>query len=93
MVLDVTGYSGNYFGVHIASRLWRRSAQKKFADNSLIKRLSPNQSIFKSHIKSTSLCLELLAVYRLALVNPKIGTKARNCSKSRSGYCFCCRCF
>ncbi len=55
-------------------QVWRRSAQKKFADSHLLKRLSPNQSLFKSILKVTVLCLAF-ACLSLALVNPKIGTK------------------
>lgn len=55
-------------------QLWRRSAQKKFADSGLLKRLSPNQSLFKSILKLLVLC-GAFACLSLALVNPKIGTK------------------
>ncbi|WP_179344455.1 VWA domain-containing protein [Winogradskyella ursingii] len=55
-------------------QLWRRSAQKKFADSALLKRLSPNQSLFKSILKVVVLC-GAFACLSLALVNPKIGTK------------------
>jgi Ca-activated chloride channel family protein len=55
-------------------QIWRRSAQKKFADSALLKRLSPNQSLFKSILKVVVLCLAF-ACLSLALVNPKIGTK------------------
>ncbi len=55
-------------------QLWRRSAQRKFADSDLLKRLSPNQSLFKSILKVIVLCAAF-AFLSLALVNPKIGTK------------------
>ncbi|SDG84384.1 vWA domain-containing protein [Winogradskyella thalassocola] len=55
-------------------QLWRRSTQKKFADSALLKRLSPNQSLFKSVLKVLVLCVAF-ACLSLALVNPKIGTK------------------
>jgi len=55
-------------------QLWRRSAQKKFADNYLLKRLSPNQSLFKSVLKVLVLC-GAFGCLSIALVNPKIGTK------------------
>ena len=55
-------------------QLWRRSAQKKFADSALLKRLSPNQSLFKSILKVFVLS-GAFACLSLALVNPKIGTK------------------
>ena len=55
-------------------QLWRRNAQRKFADKSLLKRLSPNQSTFKSVLKVIVLSLAF-ACLAIALVNPKIGTK------------------
>ncbi|GAA4241976.1 VWA domain-containing protein [Winogradskyella damuponensis] len=55
-------------------QIWRRSAQKKFADSNLLSRLSPNQSLFKSVLKVFVLC-GAFACLSLALVNPKIGTK------------------
>lgn len=58
----------------IGLQVWRRSAQKKFADSNLLKRLSPNQSLFKSVLKVLVLC-GAFACLSLALVNPKIGTK------------------
>ncbi|NRD18801.1 VWA domain-containing protein [Winogradskyella eckloniae] len=58
----------------VVLQLWRRSTQKKFADSALLKRLSPNQSLFKSILKVLVLC-GAFACFSLALVNPKIGTK------------------
>ncbi len=58
----------------IALQLWKKSAQKKFANTQLLKRLSPNQSLFKSILKLVVLCLAFMFL-SLALVNPKIGTK------------------
>lgn len=55
-------------------QLWKKSVQRKFADAHLLKRLSPNQSVFKSTLKILVLCLAF-AFLALALVNPKIGTK------------------
>ena len=55
-------------------QLWRRNAQRKFAHKSLLKRLSPNQSTFKSVLKVIVLSLAF-ACLAIALVNPKIGTK------------------
>jgi Ca-activated chloride channel family protein len=55
-------------------QIWRRSAQRKFADSHLLQRLSPNQSLFKSIFKVLVLCGAFLCL-SLALVNPKIGTK------------------
>ncbi|RCW93762.1 vWA domain-containing protein [Winogradskyella arenosi] len=58
----------------IGLQIWRRSVQKKFADANLLKRLSPNQSLFKSVLKVVVLC-SAFACLSIALVNPKIGTK------------------
>ncbi|PWK20443.1 vWA domain-containing protein [Xanthomarina spongicola] len=55
-------------------QLWKRHAQKTFADKKLLKRLSPNQSLFKSILKLIILCLAIASL-AIALVNPKIGTK------------------
>lgn len=55
-------------------QFWRYRAQKKFADASMLKRLSPNRSIFKSVLKVIVLCLAFFFL-TIALVNPKIGTK------------------
>ncbi|MEN8885980.1 MAG: VWA domain-containing protein [Winogradskyella sp.] len=55
-------------------QIWKRAAQRKFADSALLKRLSPNQSVFKSVLKVVVLCAAF-ACFSLALVNPKIGTK------------------
>ena len=54
--------------------IWRRQSQKRFADNGLLKKLSPNRSIFKGILKVIVVCLAL-ACLSFALVNPKIGTK------------------
>ena len=55
-------------------QIWRHRAQKKFADKQLLKRLSPNTSLFKSVLKIIILCLAF-ACLSIALVNPKVGTK------------------
>ncbi|HIC32066.1 MAG TPA: VWA domain-containing protein [Flavobacteriaceae bacterium] len=54
--------------------LWKKQTQKKFADKVLLKRLSPNQSVFKSVLKIIVLSLAFASL-AIALVNPKIGTK------------------
>ncbi|RAJ12091.1 vWA domain-containing protein [Olleya aquimaris] len=53
---------------------WKKRTQKKFANKTLLKRLSPNQSLFKSVLKLIVLCLAFASL-SLALVNPKVGTK------------------
>lgn len=53
---------------------WQKRAQKKFANPSLLKKLSPDTSIFKGILKVLVLCLAVFFLV-IALVNPKMGTK------------------
>ena len=55
-------------------QFWKYRTQKRFSNPKLLKRLSPNQSLFKSILKIVVLCLAV-ACFAIALVNPKIGTK------------------
>ena len=55
-------------------QFWRYRTQKKFADKELLKRLSPNKSLFKTILKVVVLSLAFLCL-TIALVNPKVGTK------------------
>lgn len=55
-------------------QFWKYKAQKNFADKALLKRLSPNQSLFKGVLKILVLSLAF-ACLAIALVNPKVGTK------------------
>ena len=55
-------------------QLWKRHAQNKFANQRIIKRLSPNRSHFKPILKLIVLCLAF-GCLTIAMVNPKIGTK------------------
>lgn len=55
-------------------QVWKKSAQKRFADLPLLKRLTPNKSNLKSGLKLIFLMLGLTFL-TLGLVNPKIGTK------------------
>jgi len=54
--------------------VWKKTIQKRFVDKELLKKLSPNRSLFKSIVKVLVLCLAI-ACLSFALVNPKIGTK------------------
>lgn len=54
--------------------VWKKRTQSRFADTGLLKRLSPNQSVFKAVLKLLVLSLALVCL-SFALVNPKIGTK------------------
>lgn len=60
---------------------WKKSAQKRFANPQLLKKLSPNKSIFKTVLKFVILSLSF-ALLSIALVNPKIGTKIENVKRS-----------
>ncbi|HKO77241.1 MAG TPA: BatA domain-containing protein, partial [Flavobacterium sp.] len=53
---------------------WKRKKQREFGDLEVIKRLSPERSIFKPFLKLGVLLLALIALI-FGLVNPKIGTK------------------
>ncbi len=55
-------------------QLWRKRTQDRFASTGLLKKLSPNRSLFKSILKLLVLSLAV-ACLSFALVNPKIGTK------------------
>ncbi len=54
--------------------VWKKRVQKRFVDKELLKKLSPNRSLFKSVLKILVLCLAI-ACMSFALVNPKVGTK------------------
>lgn len=54
-------------------QIWKYRTQNKFANRNLLKRLSPNQSLFKSILKLMIWVLAI-AFITIALVNPKIGT-------------------
>ncbi|MBG44456.1 MAG: BatB protein [Aequorivita sp.] len=60
--------------VFLLLMVWKKTVQKRFVDKELLKKLSPNRSLFKSVLKVLVLCLAI-ACLSLALVNPKIGTK------------------
>lgn len=55
-------------------QIWKKRTQKKFADLSLLKRLTQDKSNYKSTLKLIFLLLGLTFLI-LALANPKIGTK------------------
>ncbi len=54
--------------------VWKKTTQKKFADAPLLKKLSPDQSVFKSVMKIIVISLAFACLI-VALVNPKVGTK------------------
>ncbi len=53
---------------------WKRKKQREFGDIDLVKKLSPDQSLFK-HILKFSIALLAITALVFALVNIKIGTK------------------
>lgn len=53
---------------------WKRKKQLAFGDLDLIKKLSPQKSVFKPILKMIVLLLVLVCLV-IALVNPKMGTK------------------
>tara|TARA_R110000868_G_scaffold410193_1_gene697559 strand:+ start:14114 stop:15151 length:1038 start_codon:yes stop_codon:yes gene_type:complete len=55
-------------------QVWKYKAQNKFANKVLLKRLTPNSSLFKSILKVIMISL-VFACLAIALINPKIGTK------------------
>ena len=55
-------------------QFWKRKKQREFGDLDMVKKLSPNKSVFKPAFKFTLVLLALVALI-IGLVNPKIGTK------------------
>ncbi|MBL0014612.1 MAG: VWA domain-containing protein [Flavobacterium sp.] len=53
---------------------WKRKKQREFGDLDLVKKLSPQRSVFKPTLKFAILLVALAGLI-LGLVNPKIGTK------------------
>jgi len=53
---------------------WKRKKQREFGDLDVIKRLSPERSVFKPSLK-LGVMLLALACLIIGLVNPKMGTK------------------
>jgi Ca-activated chloride channel family protein len=58
----------------LAHQLWKRRAQRRFADPTLLRDLAPDRSMFKPQIKMV-LLLMALTFLTMGLVNPKMGTK------------------
>jgi Ca-activated chloride channel family protein len=55
-------------------QFWKRKKQREFGDLDLIKKLSPEKSVFKPILKVIVVLLGLVFLI-IGLVNPKIGTK------------------
>ncbi|MFM2369156.1 MAG: hypothetical protein RL619_1456, partial [Bacteroidota bacterium] len=60
--------------VFLFNLYWKRKKQREFGDLEMVKKLSPESSVFKPVLKLVLLLLALLGLI-LGLVNPKIGTK------------------
>ncbi|WP_281336874.1 VWA domain-containing protein [Flavobacterium eburneipallidum] len=56
------------------NQYWKRKKQREFGDLDLIKKLSPESSVFKPILKLSVILLALTGLI-LGLVNPKMGTK------------------
>ncbi|MBP6758821.1 MAG: VWA domain-containing protein [Flavobacterium sp.] len=56
------------------NQYWKRKKQREFGDLDLVKKLSPEKSVFKPILKLVVMSLALVGIV-LGLVNPKIGTK------------------
>jgi Ca-activated chloride channel family protein len=56
------------------NQYWKRKKQREFGDLDLVKKLSPETSVFKPILKLVVMLLALVGLI-LGLVNPKIGTK------------------
>ncbi|MBF4471684.1 VWA domain-containing protein [Flavobacterium sp. HJJ] len=80
MELDEQKYLYLLFLLPIAAVLflinlyWKRKKQREFGDLEIIKRLSPERSVFKPFLKLGVILLGLASLI-IGLVNPKIGTK------------------
>lgn len=61
--------------VFVYNQYWKRKKQLEFGDLEMVKKLSPEKSIFKPWLKFVTICVALFGLI-IALVNPKIGTKA-----------------
>ncbi|NNJ89606.1 MAG: VWA domain-containing protein, partial [Eudoraea sp.] len=59
---------------YIGLLYWKKKTQRKFAEPTLLKRLTPSRSSFKGGLKLLFLLLGLSGLI-LGLTNPKIGTK------------------
>mgnify|MGYP003642538235 FL=1 len=60
--------------LYLLNFYWKRKKQREFGDLDLIKKLSPETSVFKPVFKLVVILLALAGLI-LGLVNPKIGTK------------------
>ena len=64
------------FALFLLVLWWKKRTQRKFSDVSLLKKLAPNSSTFKSTLKLIILLLGV-AFLIISLTNPKMGTKLK----------------
>ena len=62
------------FAVFLLVSFWKKRTQKKFTDELLLKRLTPEKSLFKAYLKMI-LFLVGFTFLIVSLTNPKMGTK------------------
>ena len=60
--------------VFLYNQYWKRKKQREFGDLDLVRKLSPEKSVFKPILKLVVMVLALIGLI-FGLVNPKIGTK------------------
>ena len=60
--------------IFLYNQYWKRKKQRQFGDLDLVKKLSPEKSVFKPILKLVVMLLALIGLI-FGLVNPKIGTK------------------
>ncbi|PAM96017.1 BatB protein [Flavobacterium sp. IR1] len=60
--------------IYFFNLYWKRKKQREFGDLEMVKKLSPEHSVFKPILKLTVILLALACLI-IGLVNPKIGTK------------------
>jgi Ca-activated chloride channel homolog len=63
--------------IFLFNQYWKKKKQAEFGDLDLIKKLSPEKSIFKPVLKFVVICLAILCLI-IGLVNPKIGSRVEN---------------
>ncbi|MES2545249.1 MAG: VWA domain-containing protein [Bacteroidota bacterium] len=57
------------------NQYWKRKKQREFGDLEMVKKLSPEKSVFKPILKFSIFILAMACII-IGLVNPKIGTKS-----------------
>ncbi|MBC7642903.1 MAG: VWA domain-containing protein [Flavobacterium sp.] len=63
--------------IFLNNQYWKKKKQQEFGDLDLVKKLSPEKSIFKPVLKFVLVCLAILCLI-IGLVNPKIGSRVEN---------------